>query len=154
MEVVTIPFGEYIITTDKEQLSAEAAHRWLSTEAYWSKNIPLEVVKNAFDNSHVIGILHKGEQVGYARLVTDYASFAWLGDVYVLEEHRGKGLSKKMMAVLMEQDWVKKLRTITLGTLDAQGLYKQFGFENHEHPERIMFILRPGIYGDPNNQCR
>jgi len=154
MDVITIPFGEYIITTDKEQLSAASAHEWLSNESYWSKNIPLEVVKKAFDHSYVIGILHEGKQVGYARLVTDYATFAWLADVYVLETHRGKSLSKKMMSVLMEQDWVKKLRNIGLGTLDAQGLYEQFGFKNHEHPERIMFLLRRDIYGDINNQGR
>jgi GNAT superfamily N-acetyltransferase len=148
MEVINVPFGEYIITTDKSLLSAEAAHAWLSTESYWSKDIPLEVAKQAFDNSYVIGILHNGQQVGYARLVTDYATFAWLADVYVLEMHRGKGLSKKMMAVIMEQDWVKKLRNIGLGTLDAQGLYQQFGFKNHEHPERIMFFLRRDIYSN------
>lgn len=149
MEVINIPFGEYIITTDKEQLSADAAHQWLSTVSYWSKNIPLEVVKNAFNNSYVIGILYGGEQVGYARMVTDYATFAWLADVYVLEAHRGKGLSKKMMSVLMEQEWVKKLRNIGLGTWDAHGLYEQFGFKNHDRPDRMMYISRKDIY---NNQ--
>lgn len=151
MKVINIPFGEYIITTDKERLSAKAAHQWLSTESYWSKNIPLEVVKNAFDHSYVIGILHHGQQVGYGRMVTDYATFAWLADVYVLEEHRGKGLSKKMMATLMEQDWVKKLRNIGLGTWDAQGLYEQFGFKNHDKPERMMYISRRDIYSGSNN---
>lgn len=149
MEVITIPFGEYIITTDKEQLSADAAHQWLSTESYWSKKIPLDVVKNAFDHSYVIGILHNSQQVGYARLVTDYATFAWLADVYVLESHRGKGLSKKMMSTLMELEWVKKLRNIALGTWDAHGLYEQFGFKNHDRPDRMMYILRRDIY---NNQ--
>jgi GNAT superfamily N-acetyltransferase len=154
MDVINVPFGEYIITTDKTQLNAEAAHEWLSTESYWSKNIPLKVVKQAFDHSYVIGILRNGEQIGYGRLITDYATFAHLADVYVLEEHRGKGLSKKMMSVLMEQEWIKKLRNISLGTLDAHGLYEQFGFKQHEHPERIMFISRPDIYGDLNNQCK
>ncbi len=148
MNVINVPFGDYIITTDKSLLSAEAAHQWLSTESYWSKNIPKEVVEQAFNNSYVIGILYKNEQVGYGRLVTDYATFAWLADVYVLEEHRGKGLSKKMMSVLMEQDWVKKLRNVGLGTWDAHGLYEQFGFKHHDRPDRIMFILRRDIYDD------
>lgn len=150
MDLINVPFGEYIITTDKNLLSAEAAHEWLSTESYWSKNIPLETVQGAFDNSFVIGILHNNEQVGYGRLITDYATFGWLADVYVLEGHRGKGLSKKMMSVLMELDWVKKLRNIGLGTWDAHGLYEQFGFKHHDRPDRIMFNLRRNIYDSTN----
>ncbi|MBL7718786.1 MAG: GNAT family N-acetyltransferase [Flavipsychrobacter sp.] len=154
MEPINIPFHDYVITTDRSRLSAEAAHQWLTTESYWSKQISYEVVKRAFDHSFVIGILHGGEQVGYGRLVTDYATFGHLADVYVLEAHRGKGLSKKMMSVLMDIDFVKKLRNISLGTLDAHGLYEPFGFRQHEHPERILFISRPDIYGDVNNPCR
>ncbi len=154
MNVINVPFGEYIITTDKSLLSAEAAHKWLSTESYWSKNIPKEVVEQAFNNSYVIGILHNNEQVGYGRLITDYATFAHLADVYVVKEHRGKGLSKKMMEILMEQDWVKKLRNISLGTLDAHSLYEKFGFRNPSFPDRVMHLSKPDIYEDPNNPCK
>ena len=154
MKVTTIPWKEYIITTDKNLLNAKAAHQWLSLESYWSKYIPLDVVEQAYENSFVIGILHEGKQVAYGRLITDYATFAHLADVYVLKEHRGKGLSKKMMEVLMDMDWVKKLRNISLGTLDAHTLYEKFGFSNPSQPERVMHLSRPDIYNDPDNPCR
>lgn len=151
MQPVTIDYKGYIITTDKSLMRTEDIHQWLSTEAYWCKNIPFSVVQTAFDNSFCIGIIKDGRQVGYARFVTDYAVFAYLADVFVTEQHRGLGLSKKMMEVLMDMDWVKNLRGVMLATLDAHGLYKQFGFEAYKKPERIMAIARPHIYGDNNS---
>lgn len=146
MQSFTISYKGYTITSDKTLIPVEAVHKWLSEESYWVKHIPLEVVKRSFENSFTIGIVKDNELVGYARLVTDYATLALLADVFVTEAHRGIGLSKKMMEVLLDLDWVKKLRAITLGTLDAQGLYAQFGFTNPEFPERIMQLRRPGIY--------
>ena len=154
MEPITISYNGYSITTDKKLLQPELIHQWLSQNSYWSKNIPFEIVKDAFDNSFCIGIIKNGRQVGYARLVTDYATFGYLADVYVEEEHRRQGLSKKMMELIMELDWVKNLRRIMLATLDAHELYKQFGFVTPAFPERFMEINRPAIYGDSQNICR
>jgi GNAT superfamily N-acetyltransferase len=151
---IEIEHQGYIITTDKQKLQPAAIHKWLSEKSYWSKKIPYDLVKTAFDNSYCIGILKDGLQVGYARFVTDYASFAYLADVYVEEEHRGQGLAKKMMEILMELDWVKGLRKIMLATLDAHELYKQFSFDVPALPERYMEISRPIIYGDQNNPCK
>lgn len=146
MQPITIEHDGYIITTDKSLLKPQQIHVWLSTEAYWSKDIPFSLVKQAFDHSFCIGILKGEKQIGYARLVTDYASFGYLADVYVIEEHRGKGLSKKMLSVIMELEWVKGLRRIMLATLDAHELYKQMGFVSTAFPERFMEINRPAIY--------
>ncbi len=153
MQPITISYNGYTITTDKQLMNINDVHQWLSTEAYWCKKIPFDVVKTAFDNSYCIGVLKDGRQVGYARFVTDYAIFAYLADVYVEEAHRGHGLSKKMMEVLMNLDWVKKLRRLTLATVDAHGLYERFGFKAPAVPERLMEIMRPNIYGDSNNPC-
>jgi GNAT superfamily N-acetyltransferase len=146
MQPITITYNGYTITTDKALMRVEDVHLWLSTEAYWCKRIPFDVVKTAFDNSYCIGILKDGRQVGYARFVTDYSVFAYLADVYVAEAHRGQGLSKKMMEILMGLDWVQKLRRISLATVDAHGLYEQFGFKQPAIPERLMEIIRPNIY--------
>lgn len=154
MQPTTIDYNGYIITTDKKLLHPEHVHDWLSNKSYWSKQIPYEVVKGAFDNSYCMGILKDGKQVGYARLITDYATFGYLADVYVEEEHRGQGLSKKMMEILMDQDWVKGLRRIMLATLDAHDLYDQFGFVKTAFPERFMEVSRPAIYGEEKNPCK
>lgn len=130
--------GDYLVTTDKARLDLADIHAWLSTEAYWCKGIPMEVVRTAFENSFVCGIVFQEKTVGYARLITDYATFAYLADVFVMQQHRGKGLSKAMMDVLMNQPWVSGLRRMMLATLDAHGLYTQYGFTALPHPERIM----------------
>ena len=150
----TIEHKGYTITTDKDLLYPSHVHDWLSNRSYWSKQVPYETVKSAFDNSYCIGAVKDGRQVGYARLITDYTTFAYLADVYVEEEHRGLGLSKKMMEVIMAQDWVKGLRRIMLATLDAHDLYTQFGFAKPSFPDRLMEITRPGIYDDESNPCK
>lgn len=154
MAPITVDFKGYTISTDKTMMQPAAVHQWLSEKSYWCKHIPFDLVKQAMDNSYCIGAFKDDKQVAYGRFITDYAVFAHLADVYVEEEHRGLGIGKKMMEILTEQDWVKKLRSMTLGTLDAQGLYKQFGFSEIAFPERRMEIIRPDVYGDPQNQCR
>ena len=146
MQPITLDFNGYTITTDKAQMKVGDLHRWLSKEAYWSVNIPLDTVQTAFDNSFCIGVIIDGRQIASARLITDYATFAYLADVYVLENHRGKGISKQMMTLLFEQDWVKGLRRIMLATTDAHGLYRQIGFTSLGHPEKLMEIVHPNIY--------
>lgn len=146
MQTVTLEYKGYVITSNKELLQPEAIHRWLATESYWSRNIPFSMVKRAFDHSFCIGALKGDQQIAYARLVTDYTTFAYLADVYVEEAHRGQGISKKIVELLMEQDWVKGLRRIMLATLDAHDLYSRFGFAQPAFPERFMEINRPAIY--------
>ncbi len=143
---ITIDYNGYTITTDKSLMKTDEIHQWLSQESYWCKDIPFETFKTSFDNSYCIGALYGDKQIAYGRLVTDYSVFAYLADVFVREEHRGKGISKKMMQVLFEADWVKGLRGIMLGTRDAHGLYAQFGFHALIAPERFMHITRPGMY--------
>ncbi|XZF16171.1 GNAT family N-acetyltransferase [Chitinophagaceae bacterium MMS25-I14] len=146
MYPATFEYNGYTITTDKGLMKPEQVHRWLAEESYWAQHIPYELVKGAFDNSFCIGVLHGEEQIGYARLITDYATFAYLADVFIMDEHRGKGLSKQMIQTLLELDWVKGLRRIMLATMDAHGLYEQFGFTEPKFPKRLMEITRQGIY--------
>ncbi|MGN6569284.1 MAG: GNAT family N-acetyltransferase [Flavipsychrobacter sp.] len=154
MEPLNIEHEGYLLTTDKSKLQPVAIHKWLSEESYWAKHIPYELFKGSFDNSFTIGILKDGQQVAYARLVTDYTTFAYLADVFVINEHRGNGLSKLMMKELLALPWVQKLRRIMLATLDAKGLYAQYGFTDPRYPERLMEITRPAIYGDAKNPCK
>jgi GNAT superfamily N-acetyltransferase len=139
-------YNGYLITTDKQLMQVKEIHKWLSS-AYWSKHIPLETVKTAFEHSFCIGAVIDGKQVAYARLITDYATFGYLADVFVMEEHQGKGIGKKMMELLFDQEWVKSLRAIKLATKDAQELYRKYGFHESRFPERNMEIIRKDIYG-------
>lgn len=138
--------GAYLITTDLSLLDVAAVHRYLSEESYWAKGIPYDMVQRSFEASFVIGVVHGSEQVGFARLVTDYATFGYLADVYVLEAHRGHGLSKAMMQALMGLPWVKGLRRLMLATADAHGLYAQYGFVTPARPERLMEIVKANLY--------
>jgi GNAT superfamily N-acetyltransferase len=143
---VTVDYNGYTITTDKNLMKVSDVHRWLSEVSYWSKGIPFETFNTSFDNSYCIGVLIGDKQIGFARLITDYAVFGYLADVYVEETHRGKGISKKMLDILFDMDWVQGLRGIKLATADAHGLYERYGFTECKHPERIMEISRPDIY--------
>jgi N-acetylglutamate synthase-like GNAT family acetyltransferase len=140
------PTAGYLITTDRSLMNVADIHHWLSTNSYWSPGIPIELVQTAFDNSFVAGVIKDGMQIGYARLVTDYAIFAYLADVYIEEGHRGRGLSKAMIKCLMDQPWVAGLRRLMLATKDAHGLYEQYGFTSLQKPDRLMEISRPIIY--------
>ncbi len=144
---IDIWFNGYHITSNKSLLHIGQVHQWLAAQSYWAKNIPFSVVETAFFNSFTIGILKDGEQVGYARLITDYAVFGYLADVYVKEEHRGRGLSKQMMEAIMQQDWVRGCRKLMLATLDAHGLYRQYGFTEIQNTTRIMEATLKQGYG-------
>ena len=132
--------NEYTINTDKTKLNLEIVHRYLSQEAYWCLNIPLDIVQRSIDNSICFGVYRGDEQVGFARVVTDLATFGYLADVFILPEHRGKGLSKQLMAFIMAYPPFQGLRRIMLVTLDAHGLYEQFGFKPIDSPENTMSI--------------
>jgi GNAT superfamily N-acetyltransferase len=138
--------NNYLVTTNKAEMKTGDIYQWLSQNAYWCKNIPLDKFTKAFENTFCIGILHGDKQVAFARLVTDYTMFAYLADVYVEESHRGLGLSKEMLKILLDLDWVKRLGLMLI-TRGAQGLYEKFGFAIPA-PERIMELTRPNIYND------
>jgi GNAT superfamily N-acetyltransferase len=122
-----------------------AAHAYLS-RSYWSPGIPLATVEKAIANSLCVAVVHSGKQVAMARLLTDYATHAYLADVYVLEEHRGKGLSKAMLAHLQGRPDLQGLRRWILFTRDAHALYEQFGWRGTQHPERLMLRENPDAY--------
>ncbi len=136
----------FIFSDDSNLVDANAVHHYLSTQSYWAKGIPIEIVKKSIQNSLCFGIYKDGIQVGFARWVTDKATFAYLCDVYVEESFRGLGLSKKIMSLMMFHPALQGLRAYHLGTLDAHGLYAQFGFKVCENPERRMEILVKDIY--------
>jgi len=138
--------GEYEIDTDKRRLDLAAIHRFLSQEAYWAKSRTLEQTLTAIENSLCFGLYHGREQVGLARVVTDRATFAYIGDVYVLDGHRGRGLSKWLMQMIVEQPDMQNLRRWLLATKDAHGLYAQYGFGTLVHPERWMERTVPDAY--------
>jgi N-acetylglutamate synthase-like GNAT family acetyltransferase len=136
----------YQIKEGIAQMDMVSIHHFLSQESYWAKNITLQTVEAALRASFCIGVFDDESQVGFARLVTDYATFAYLADVYILSAYRGNGLSKMLMKYLMDIPWTKDLRRIMLVTSDAHGLYKQFGFDAPNNPGFIMEINRKDIY--------
>ena len=136
---------DFTISTDKQKLQIDVIHNFL-TNCYWSKGIPVSKVQKAIDNSLCFGIYHQNTQIGFARIVSDFSSFAYLADVFILEEYRGKGLSKWLMQTIMDFPELQGLRTWILKTKDAHGLYKQFGFTSPKIPERIMEISRNNMY--------
>lgn len=138
--------GDYEISDDPARLDVDAVHDFLSNEAYWSPGVPIEVVRKAIDGSLNFGLYASdGAQVGYTRVVTDRATFAWICDVYVLPEHRGGGLSKWLMETVKAYPDLQGLRRWLLATRDAQGLYAQFGFAPSD-PGRLMEIRDIDIY--------
>jgi len=138
--------GSYTISDDSTRLDLRAIHAYL-TLAYWSPGIPFETVRRAVRGSLCIGAYDAaGAQVGLVRVISDYATFCYVCDVYVLEEHRGQGLSKAMFAMLMDHPKLQGLRRWSLVTADAHGLYRQFGFSPVAQPERHMERLDPDIY--------
>jgi GNAT superfamily N-acetyltransferase len=146
MESITRTLGSYTVSDDAARLDFHAMHAYLR-RAYWSENIPFEVVERAARASLCIGAYDAtGAQVGLARFISDYATFCYVCDVYVLEEHRGRGLSKAMMAFAVDHPRLQGLRRWNLVTADAHGLYRQFGFTAPARPERYMERSDPDIY--------
>jgi GNAT superfamily N-acetyltransferase len=132
----------YDISTDPGRLQPDAIHAYL-TRSYWSPGIPKEVVARGIENSMCFGIYQGESQVGFARVITDKASFAYLADVYVLEEHRGQGLSKRLVGEILAHPELQGLRRVLLATADAHGLYAQFGFKALAAPDRMMEVRIP-----------
>ena len=136
----------FVFSDDKLKLQPEVIHEYLSTQSYWAQGIPLEVVKRSVENSLCFGIYKETKQIGFARWITDKATFGYLADVYVLEAYRGLGLSKKLMSLMLFHPDLQGLRRYMLATEDAHGLYAQFGFKPIPNPDRLMGIAVPNIY--------
>jgi GNAT superfamily N-acetyltransferase len=133
----------FTISTDKSRLDVAAVHDFLCNEAYWSQGRPREVVERSIAGSMCFGVYDsKGRQVGFARVVTDQATFAWIADLFILREARGRGLSKALVRAIIEHPDLQNMRRWLLGTRDAHGLYAQFGFE--PLPEPKLYMVRSG----------
>lgn len=130
--------GDYLISTERERLDWDVIHNYISKESYWGRGRSPERVRRSVENSLPFGIYRGERQVGFARVVTDYATFAWIADVFVLEEFRGQGLSKWLMEVMLSHPELQGFRRWVLATKDAHGLYRQFGFSELLKPERWM----------------
>jgi GNAT superfamily N-acetyltransferase len=138
--------GEYTISTDRDRLDIPIIHNFISNESYWAKGRSIETVRRSLDNSINFGLYKNDQQIGFGRVVTDYATFAWIADVFVLSEHRGRGLSQWLMEVILAHPELQGFRRWVLSTRDAHSLYARFGFIPLHRPERWM--ERP----DPNMQ--
>ena len=141
---------EYSISTDRARLDLDVIHNYLSNEAYWASGRSRQVVARSIENSLPFGIYHGNDQVGFARIVTDYATFAWIADVFVLPEHRGRGLSKWLMEVIIAHPELQGFRRWVLSTKDAHGLYERFGFIPLHRPERWMERPDPNMKESPD----
>lgn len=128
----------YLFSTDKLLLDQKRIHEFLSQESYWSKNIPYQKVADAIKGSDCFGVYKDRTQVGFARVITDHATFAYMADVFVLPQHRGKGISKQLVKFILEYPAYQGVRRFMLATLDAHGLYAQFGFQPLSTPDRFM----------------
>ncbi len=146
MEIKEIHKNEYTISTDKNKLDISSIHEFLSNEADWSNGIPLNTLKTAIENSLNFGLYYKNKQIGFARIISDYSTIAYLGDVYILKEYRGNGLSKWLMNAIMEHPNLQGLRRWILLTNTAEWLYKKFGFNKLPHPEFYMEKHDPNVY--------
>jgi N-acetylglutamate synthase-like GNAT family acetyltransferase len=135
----------FILSTDKQYLDTDVIHHFLSVDSYWAKGITMEKVKKSIEKSSICFGMYEGDpakgeakQIGFVRAVTDFVRFAWIMDVFVVPEYRGRGLSKWMMETMVEQSELKDVRKMMLCTYDAHGLYEQYGFQKLDDPEIFM----------------
>ena len=131
-----------LISTDNTKLDIHLIHEYLSRESYWAKGRDIDIVKRSIDNSLCFGVYDDSRQIGFARVVTDYAVFAWIMDVFILKDYRNKGFGKKLMKAIMTHKKHQNLQRWGLGTDDAHGLYKQFGFTPLRKPQNMMEISK------------
>jgi GNAT superfamily N-acetyltransferase len=136
----------FIFSDDTTRIDVRAVHTYLSTKSYWAKNIPFDVVKTSVANSLCFGVYKDTRQVGFGRWITDRSTFGYLADVYIEEDFRGLGLSKKMMSLMLFHKDLQGLRRYMLATLDAHQLYAQYGFKPLEDPDSLMAIVIKNAY--------
>lgn len=137
-------FGEFLISSDKSKIDATVVHRFLDEESYWAQGVPIDTVKKAIAHSICLGVyLDDGTLASFGRMITDRATFAYLADIFVLKEYRGRGISKALMKAFCDLGDEFGLRRFLLTTQDAHDLYRQSGFVPFPYPERMM--SRPGV---------
>jgi GNAT superfamily N-acetyltransferase len=137
--------GEFTVSTDRVLLDLDIVHGFL-TDCYWAKGIPRDIVARSIENSLCFGVYAEGKQVGFARVISDFATYAYIGDVFVLDSFRGRGLGKWLMECIMQHPRLQGLRRWSLVTRDAHGLYAQLGFEPLKKPQNYMELHRPDVY--------
>jgi len=137
--------GEFTVSTDPALIDLDVVHGFL-TNCYWAKGIPRDVVARSIENSLCFGVYAHGKQIGFARVISDYATYAYIGDVFVLDSFRGHGLGKWLMECVMQHSRLQGLRRWSLVTRDAHGLYSKLGFEPLKKPENYMELHRPEVY--------
>lgn len=130
--------SSFSISTDKSLLQPHVIQDYLAKQSYWAQGIPIELVEQAIEHSLCFGVYKEKKQVGFARVVTDYVSMAYLADVFILPDYQGNGLGKQLMKTIMSYPDLQAVRRWLLYTLDAHGLYRQFGFTTESHPEKIL----------------
>lgn len=134
------------ISDDHARLDRDLIYDFLSRVSYWARGIPREIVERAIDNSHCFGAYSDGKQIAFARVITDHATFGYLSDVFVIAEHRGRGVAKHLVQSILDHPDFAMLRRWMLVTQDAQELYRKLGFENPPNPEWVMQIRRRNLY--------
>lgn len=145
--------GDITYSTNTALLDIHLIHAYLSRESYWAHGIPIEVVKKSIEGSLCFGVYHDHQQIGFARVITDYATYGYLADVFVLGDQRKQGIGKNLMEFIMEVTSQFNLRRFMLATLDAHDLYKKYGFKRIKNARKFMEISKPDIYGDLQNKC-
>ncbi len=145
--MVVMEMGRFLISTDRSKLDVDVIHKFL-TGSYWAAGIPRATVARAIENSLCFGVYDGADQVGFARIISDFATYAYVADVFILEQYRERGLGKELMASIIAHPDLQGLRRWSLGTRDAQGLYAQFGFEPvvNTRSRTVMEIVDAEIY--------
>nr|MBD3620850.1 GNAT family N-acetyltransferase [Sunxiuqinia sp.] len=146
MKLTEHSFGDFFITTDKTKLDVVAIHDFLSKHSGWSDDIPFDRVKLSIENSLNFGLFHQNTQIGFARVISDFSTIAYLGDIYILANYRGQGLSKKLMEVVMRHPNLQGLRRWILLTDTADWLYAKYGFTKLPKPELYMELFDANAY--------
>ena len=134
--------SEFEISTDRERMDLDLIHFYLSKESYWAQGRSRDVVTRTIQNSHCLGIFEAGRQIGFARVVTDYYNHAYIADVFMVKEHRGRGLGKQLVSYILAHPQLQQVQNWALDTRDAQGLYEQFGFECTEFGRHMALRKR------------
>ncbi len=142
---MTVTKDKFTVSTDKEKFDIDMIHSFL-TNSYWAEGISREIIRRSIEGSLCFGVFENDRQVGFARMITDKATFAYLADVFIIKEYRGLGLSKWLMEVIMSHPGLQGLRRMMLATKDAHELYKKFGFTSLTNADRWMQIHHPDVY--------
>ena len=140
------------ISTDKSKLDISRIHKFLSEESYWAKNIPFDTVKGSIENALCFGVYHDDKLIGFARAITDFTIFAYLADIFIIPEYRGKGLSKQLVQYIMAYPALQGLRRWMLATADAHELYSKYGFNELAKPGQFMEIANYTVYENKDQQ--